>query len=122
MENKSNSVDTFIKFILAGKTASHQLQLFTSKPKSKLTIAATLQLHIPNRNNSTTALAVNLLFIKLQISVHVGIEFYITLVNFICEAKSVPKEDVLSVIICSLKDCNGPQLFPHSVKVFVFNT
>ena len=31
--NKSNSVDTFIKFILAGKAASHQLQLFTSKPK-----------------------------------------------------------------------------------------
>ena len=59
MQNKSNSVDAFIKFILAGKAASHQLQLFTSKPKSKLTIAATMQLHIPNRHNSATALAVN---------------------------------------------------------------
>ena len=37
-----------------------------------------MQLHIPNRSNSTTAFAVNSLFIKLQISVHVGIEFYIT--------------------------------------------
>ena len=79
MENKSNSVDTFINFILAGKAASHQLQLFTSKPKSKLTIAATMQLHIPNRHNSSTALAVNSLLINLQISVHVGIEFYITI-------------------------------------------
>ena len=78
MENKSNSVDTFIKFILAGKAASHQLQLFTSKPKSKLTNAAPMQLHISNRHNPTTALAVNLLLIKLQRSVHVGIEFYIT--------------------------------------------
>ena len=38
--NKKNNVDTFIKFILAGKAASHQLQLFTSKPKSNLTTAA----------------------------------------------------------------------------------
>ena len=34
-----------------------------------------MQLHI---THLTTALAVKLLFIKLQISVHVGIEFYIT--------------------------------------------
>ena len=34
-----------------------------------------MQLHI---THTTTALAVKLLFIKLQISVHVGIEFYIT--------------------------------------------
>ena len=38
-----------------------------------------MQLHIPHRHNSTTALAVNLLLIKLQRSVHVGIEFYITI-------------------------------------------
>ena len=38
--NKSNSVDTFVIFILAGKAASPQLQLFTSKPKSNLTTAA----------------------------------------------------------------------------------
>ena len=34
-----------------------------------------MQLHI---THTTTALAVKALFIKLQISVHVGIEFYIT--------------------------------------------
>ena len=75
MEIKSNSVDTFIKFILAGQAASHQLQLFTSKPKSKLNYCCSMQLHI---TYTTTALAVKLLLIKLQISVHVGIEFYIT--------------------------------------------
>ena len=35
-----------------------------------------MQLHI---THPPTALAVKLLFIKLQISVHVGIEFYITI-------------------------------------------
>ena len=40
MENKSNSVDSFIKFIPAVQAASHQLQLFTSKPKSNLSTAA----------------------------------------------------------------------------------
>ena len=38
-----------------------------------------MQLHI---THPTTALAVKLLFIKLQISVHVGIEFYITCLSF----------------------------------------
>ena len=63
MDNKSNSVDTFIKFILADKAASHQLQLFTSKPKSKLFASSSMQLHI---THTTTALAVKALFIKLQ--------------------------------------------------------
>ena len=62
MENKSNSVDTFIKFILAGKAASHQLQLFTSKPKSKLSTAALCSF----TSHTTTALAVKALSIKLQ--------------------------------------------------------
>ena len=53
MENKSNCVDTFIKFILAGKAASHQLQLFTSKPKSKLKLSAAL---CSFTSHSTTAL------------------------------------------------------------------
>ena len=38
-----------------------------------------MQLHI---THTPTALAVKLLFIKLQISVHVGIEFYITCLSF----------------------------------------
>ena len=54
--NKSNSVDTFIKFILAGQAASHQLQLFTSKPKSKLSTAALCSF----TSHTTTALAVEL--------------------------------------------------------------
>ena len=75
MENKSNSVDTFIKFILAGKAASHQLPLFTSKPKSNLSNAALCSFISHTRQQLQL---LTFLFRKLQISVHVGIEFYIT--------------------------------------------
>ena len=75
MEIKATVLITFKKFILAGKAASHQLQLFTSKPKSKLNICCYSAASFPHTADSPTALAADLLLIKLQLSVHVGINF-----------------------------------------------